>query len=115
MMQGNVNSDFVLKHLTVSYDGVVNHGRYHTLLTSAFMHGSVGHLAGNLISVSGPPSCPPRLTRRGGFRGAACRAACSHALRHRRLQHTAVAARSSIFLLLPLLRCSARRDSWQCT
>lgn len=51
MMQGNINSDFVLKHLTVSYDGVVNHGRYHTLLTSAFMHGSLGHLAGNLISV----------------------------------------------------------------
>jgi membrane associated rhomboid family serine protease len=38
--------------MTLSLDGVLGHGRWHTLVTHMFAHGSIYHLAMNMFGVS---------------------------------------------------------------
>jgi membrane associated rhomboid family serine protease len=43
--------DFMNKHFLLSYYGVWNDLRVHTLVSSVFSHQSIGHLAGNMLTL----------------------------------------------------------------
>jgi membrane associated rhomboid family serine protease len=42
---------FMRKHFTLSYHGIMNHHRWHTLFTSTISHESLGHFLGNMFTL----------------------------------------------------------------
>jgi membrane associated rhomboid family serine protease len=42
---------FMRKHFTLSYHGIVNHHRWHTLFTATISHESLGHFLGNMLTL----------------------------------------------------------------
>jgi hypothetical protein len=101
---GAANPQFAMRHLTLSYVGVVNEWKLHTLLTHSMMHGSPMHLLGNMASVS-----RGLLVARGRLVGSISTLV---AVRCRGLMF---ASCSWYFLAAQLLQHWARRGFWQCT